>query len=161
MNVKTRLWFGIFVFLVFIAGVATGSLLERVFNRSWPGPMMGAVRVEGGGPGAFAVAVPGEPGRPAFAMTGPAPGMLAGVFADELKLTDPQRKQIETIFESHRPQLSVLRDSVREKFEQERKAIDAEIEKVLTPEQRERFHEINERMRSRAFPPGGFPGRPF
>jgi Spy/CpxP family protein refolding chaperone len=160
MNVKTRLWFAIFVTLVFIAGAATGSLLERVFNRPWRGPMMGAVRVGGGGE-TFAVGVPAEPGRPAFAVTGPAPGMLAGVFAEELKLTDAQRKQIETIFESHRPQLSVLRDSVREKFEQERKAIDAEIEKVLTPEQRERFHEISERMRSRAFPPGGFPGRPF
>lgn len=160
MNVKTRLWFGIFVFLVFIAGVATGSLLERVFNRPWQGPMMGAVRVDGGGE-AFAVGVPPMPGRPAFAVTGPAPGMLAGVFADELKLTDAQRTQIEKIFESHRPQLSELRDSVREKFEQERKAMDAEIEKVLTPEQRERFHVISERMRSRPFPPGGFPGRPF
>lgn len=159
MNVKARLWFGIFVFLVFIAGVATGSLLERVFNRSWPPPMMGAMRVDGGGE-AFVVGGPGA-GRPAFAVTGPAPGMLAGVFADELKLSDAQRKQIEAIFESHRPQLSVLRDSVREKFEQERKAMDAEIEKVLTPEQRDRFREISERMRSRPFPPGGFPGRPF
>jgi Spy/CpxP family protein refolding chaperone len=161
MNPKTRLWFGIFVFLVFIAGGATGSLLERVFNRSWPGPMMGAVRVEGGNEAFVVGGPPGLPGRPGFAVTGPAPGMLAGVFADELKLTDPQRKQIETIFESHRPQLTELRESVREKFEQERKAIDAEIEKVLTPEQRDRFHEINARMRSRPFPPGAFPGRPF
>jgi Spy/CpxP family protein refolding chaperone len=159
MNVKTRLWFGIFVALVFIAGVATGSLLERVFNRPlWAGmpgmPMGATVRIDGGPPGF------GGRGGP-FAMATPAPGMLAGVFAEELKLTDDQRKQIETIFESHRPQLSVLRDSVRDKFEQERKAIDAEIEKVLTPEQRERFHEINDRMRTRALPPGAFPGRPF
>lgn len=129
MNVKTRLWFGTFVALVFIAGVATGSLLERIFNRP-----------------AFAFASPAPPG----------PGMLADVFAEELKLTSDQRTQIEAIFESRRPQLKLLRDSVRDKFEEERKTMDAEIEKLLTPEQRDRFHEINERLRARPFPP-----RPF
>jgi Spy/CpxP family protein refolding chaperone len=142
MNENSRLWFGIFVSLVFTAGAATGSLLERVFNRPASGPvaMMSPIGGVGFGNVAFTMAAPIPPGLapPGLALQG-----LASTLAQELKLDDGQRKKIDAIFEARRTRLGELRDSVRTRFETERREIDTEIERVLTPDQRKQFHELN------------------
>jgi len=65
-----------------------------------------------------------------------------------LDFTPDQSKQIETILERQRGRMDALRDSTH-----------AEIERVLTPEQRARFRELERRL-LRFGPPPGAPGNP-
>lgn len=88
---------------------------------------------------------------------------------DVLQLTPEQRKQIEAIFRQSAPNFRRFRkppspDSIpdRSEFMEQRKKLDAEIEAVLTPEQREKYQEFKQ-YRDFPFdrssrPPFGKPG---
>ena len=106
-------------------------------------------------------------------------GAMAGVFADHwmmrhgprghlgraaeelmhrrlkshLDLTDEQDKKIEEIIRRRHQRMTEIWDSVRPHVRAEIDATNAEIEKVLTPEQREKF----QKMRIHLGPPGGPP----
>lgn len=76
----------------------------------------------------------------------------------ELHFDAKQRTSVTTIIESHRTRIDATWSSVRPQVEKEIDATNAEIEKVLTPEQREKFKALQVKMRSRsrhgAPPPG-------
>ena len=119
---RTRIWFSLFVLAVFCVGFASGVLIDR--------------RV-----------VPPPPGGPGFGMRGmgpgtgggPAPGRLIERLDSELHLTSDQREQVERIFETRRRGLEAVQNDVLARAEKEQRELQAEIRKVLTPEQQQRF----------------------
>lgn len=78
----------------------------------------------------------------------------------QLHLNPQQRVQIEGIIERHRARMQSIMSGVRPQMRQEIDSANAEIEKVLTPEQRTQFEKTRMRMRPRRGmgpPPGGMP----
>jgi len=159
VSTGTRLWFGVFTTLVFLAGVAIGLLLDRLPQPSLA-PATNAMAVQGAP--ASGVPIGGVPiaGVP-FPQPGPAG--VASILADDLALTAAQRDEIAVILAAKREALGAFREHVRERFLQQRQEINAEIERVLTPAQRERFQAL---QRVRIDGPGpqatpDSPARPF
>lgn len=76
---------------------------------------------------------------------------------DELKFTPQQRDEVTRILEVRRQRISVINAAVRPQVRHEIEETNAEIEKLLTPEQREKFEQIKMRMlprHDREIPPG-------
>ena len=141
---RVRLWFALFVLVVFGVGLAGGVVLNRSFVRRasfdrlsdrWRGPI--DVGPGGQGPG-------GGPRRGA----GPPPGVLVDRLARELDLTADQRTKIEEVLAARRTRLETVQREVRERFDAEQRGLRDEIRKVLTPEQQEKFDK-NEQQRGR------------
>ena len=119
---RTRIWFSLFVLAVFCVGLGSGVLIgRRVVPLSPGGPGFG---MRGMGPGTGG---------------GPAPGRLIERLDSELHLTSDQRAQVERIFETRRQGLEAVRNDVLARAEKEQRELQAEIRKVLTPEQQQRF----------------------
>lgn len=68
----------------------------------------------------------------------------------ELHFDAKQRTSVTTIIESHRKNIDATWSSVRPQVEKEIDATNAEIEKLLTPDQREKFKALQAKMRSRS-----------
>lgn len=135
-------------------GIASGAVAGGGANGR-PGPMTAASA------GARAAAGSGVAPAPADAWPAPAPlaanagGLpgtvvpnavptaLAGQMAQELRLTDAQRKQIEAIYDAQRQKLSEILESNRQRLTLERRETDEAVEKVLTPRQRQRYRDMN------------------
>lgn len=120
-----RAWFGVFVAVVFGAGVATGLLLHHYLE-----PPLAADT-----PPRFFVAPPGA--------------RLTTLMADELELTPEQQQQLASILAARRQKLGELRQTLRLHFEREATGVGAEIAHILTPAQRKRFEALQSEMRSR------------
>ena len=127
-----RLWLVLFCLVVFIGGAASGVLVNTWLIRS-----TGPPRIERPGMGR------------GFRSSERPAGALLGRMSDELDLTDDQRQQLEAVFETQRESLRGFYREVRERFEAEQGDIRAEVEKILTPDQQERFHELTRRRRMR------------
>lgn len=67
----------------------------------------------------------------------------------ELKLDPQQRARIETIVEARRQRIDAIWSSARPAVMQEIDATNAEIDKVLNPDQRVKFKALQARMRNR------------
>jgi Spy/CpxP family protein refolding chaperone len=118
---RTRIWFSLFVLAVFSVGLASGVLIGR---RLAPPPPRGAgFAMRGMGPGSG----------------GPPPGRLIERLDAELNLTADQHAQVERIFEARRRGLEAVQNDVLARAEKEQRELQAEIRKVLTPEQQQRF----------------------
>ena len=117
---RTRLWFSLFVLVVFCVGMAGGIVVGR---RMAPPPPRG---------GMF---LPGEPGQG----RGRGPGPLIDRLDREVQLTPEQRTRVQAIFDARRGRLEEVQREVIARAEQERRALQDEIRKVLTPEQQARF----------------------
>ena len=126
MNDKNlRAWFVVFVVAVFMAGVGGGLLLDR-FVRP-PGPR-GMPR--------------GRADMPMAGLRGPGRGPgLANALANDLRLTPDQKTKLDAILAERQKRIQQVQDDVRNKFQSEQRDLRAEIEKILTPEQRKRFDE--------------------
>ena len=74
------------------------------------------------------------------------PGHLAAYLTHELKLNDHQRVQIETIVNDHRTKIDAAYKNVQPQMRKEIDAANAEIEAVLTPDQRTKFRAMRERV---------------
>lgn len=137
---RTRIWFSLFVLAVFVAGMGAGILVGRRMN---PGPLFGPPPpFEGrGGRG-------GPPGPPP-------PDALIDRLDRDLGLTADQRSAIQKIFETRREPLERVRREMRDRMDQEQRELQAEIRKVLSPEQQPRFDEWLERDRERGRGRGG------
>ena len=122
-----RLWAGLFVLMVFSAGLAAGFAV-----RPWvdPEPPRG-FRGRGG------------PTPPPARMTD---RLLDRLDAD-VDLSDDQRRRLREVFEARRLRFRELNASVREQFEAERTQLNAEIAAILTAEQLEVFESRIVRMR--------------
>ena len=70
-------------------------------------------------------------------------------FNRELHLSADQKKKIEAIFDAKHPEMFALQAEVRPKFEALRNSAQAEIQKILDPEQRKKFDQMNARMEER------------
>ncbi len=80
----------------------------------------------------------------------PRGGFVAGRIADrldrELHLTPQQKTQVQQILDRHRTRIDAIMSSARPQVRQEIDATNAEIEKILTPEQRAQFAKMPMRM---------------
>lgn len=73
---------------------------------------------------------------------GPDVERMVGRFRRELKLDDAQAAKVREALESRRAKHEALRQEHEARFKALRAEIDADIEKLLTGEQRERFAEM-------------------
>jgi len=129
-----KLWFAVFVLVVFCIGAAAGVVADRnrVFGRRPFGMMRGAP---------------------------PKPGEIADRMSRELGLTSDQRTQLEAVFQRNGDRLEKFRTETGAQFNVLRKQLDSEISAILTPGQRAKFEEERKR-RERSRPPReGGPGR--
>jgi Spy/CpxP family protein refolding chaperone len=67
----------------------------------------------------------------------------------ELQLSPQQKSQVQQIIEKHRAKIDATMSSVRPQVRAELDATNAEIEKVLTPEQRTKFANLRMRVGAR------------
>lgn len=72
-----------------------------------------------------------------------------------LDLTDQQREQIEQILERRHERIHQLMQTTRPQVHREVEAANAEIERLLTPEQREKFKDMKMRLGPRGRRPSG------
>lgn len=72
---------------------------------------------------------------------GAVPPKLAPELAEELQLSDTQRKKIEAIYDMRQHALDEILDSTRKRVELERDQTLAAVERVLTPNQRKQYRE--------------------
>jgi Spy/CpxP family protein refolding chaperone len=169
---RRRLWFAIFVVVVFCLGMATGGVVADRYRASGP-RTFGMVRV--GGPmfsGQMVERVSreleltpkqrqrleeiAEKLRP----SAPGPGHIADRMSQDLDLTPAQRIQLETVLQRNGERLERFRGDTAAKFDALRRQLDSEISVILTPEQRARFDEERKR-RERTRPHGPGEPRPF
>ena len=66
-------------------------------------------------------------------------------FSRELRLTPDQKEKVAQILESKRQQIAALRDQIRPRFEEVRNTSKAEIQKLLSPDQQQRFEKLQAR----------------
>ena len=133
MSERRNLVIAIVVAFVFgIAGGVIGTLgTIAIVHHHGGGPFFGGPRHPGEHAGDWRRdRGPGRPGRPVR----PGPERLLR----QLDLTEEQQTRIEAILDAARPRYAAVRESTR-----------AEIDRVLTPEQRTKLKEIEDR----------FPGR--
>jgi Spy/CpxP family protein refolding chaperone len=137
---RTRIWFSLFVLAVFCVGLATGLLIGRRMGEP-PPPRRG--------PG-FANGPMGPPPGPG----GLPPGRLLDRLERDLDLTAEQKATLEPILNARRKRLEDVHESVVARAEQEQRELQAEIRKVLTPEQQKRFDRwLQDAPRGRRGPP--------
>lgn len=141
---RVRVWFTLFVLVVFCVGLAGGILIgrqipgQRPFDRLLRGPR--------------------EVGPP-LAGDGRRGGLLRGLLIErlsrDLELTAEQRTTIDGALASSRTRLDTMQQDVRDRFDTERRTIRDEIRKVLTPAQQQKFDQIERdgRGRGRRGPP--------
>ena len=134
---KVRVWFALFVLVIFCVGLAGGALvarrllpMERPIDRLMRGPRAGG---------------PGDPdgGR------GPMRGLLIERLARDLDLTAEQRTKVDQALASSRGRLDTLQRDVRDRFDAERRTVRDEIRGVLTPEQQQKFDAMEKDGRGR------------
>lgn len=144
-STSMRLWVGLFVLVVFVAGVAGGvalrpwvaSDLQPEFGRRGPR--------RGGG-------------------AGPAAGRLFDRISADIDLTADQGQQLRAVFETRGQRMREIDQEVQDLFETEQAQMNAEIAEILTPEQMEIFKNEIVLMRGRLRSPpwrGGPRGREF
>jgi Spy/CpxP family protein refolding chaperone len=71
---------------------------------------------------------------------------------ERLQLTDEQKPQVRQIFGDTREQLEALRRESEPRVAEIRRQADERLQKVLTPEQWQRFEQMKEEMRGRRGP---------
>lgn len=74
---------------------------------------------------------------------------------ERLQLTDEQKPQVRQIFGDTREQLESLRRESEPRVSEIRRQADERLQKVLTPEQWQRFAQMKEEMRQRRGSRGG------
>jgi Spy/CpxP family protein refolding chaperone len=119
---RVRIWFSVFVLVVFCVGLAGGIVIGRHMGpppRDLPefGPM-------GGAPG-------GVP---------PGPHLIDRL-STVLQLSEDQRTKIAAILDARRQKLNQLHEDAITRASTEQREMRAEIRNVLTPDQQKRFDE--------------------
>lgn len=121
ITLRTRVWVGLFVLVVFLAGLAAGVVAA---------PWLGF------GP------------RPGF-FRGPGPplsGRLIERMSSTLDLTDDQTARLEAVLDARRDTFRAISRDMRNRIETERETFRSAIAEVLTPEQMETFESEIVRM---------------
>ena len=131
---RGRLWVGLFVAVVFVLGMAAGLGLARVVHVGPPFGMLFGPR---------------RPPPP------PTPAMMAERLTRDLGLTAEQKAQLEVVLRQGSERLQRFHAETGEAYGKLRKELDADIERLLTPEQQTKFRE----RRPGPGPRGGRPPR--
>ena len=142
-DTSTRLWAGLFVLVVFVAGLAAGVVVIRLS----PGPEAGFGR-------------PGAPGRPG----GSPPARMNERLIDRMAaagmdLTPEQARQLRAVFATRQGRLRDMNEEIRGLFEAQQVQMNADIAEILTPDQMEVFDSEIVRMRRQPRGPRGRGGR--
>lgn len=116
---KSRIWFAVFMLIVFLIGLGTGMAIDR-YAASGRRAARGF-----GGMG-----------------SGPRPAVVAERMSRELDLSDTQQQQLEEVFERGAGRFERFRRENRQRFVALSQQLSAEVEAILTPEQREQFREL-------------------
>lgn len=144
-DTTTRLWAGLFVLVVFVAGLAAGVVI-----RPWFGP--GPTR-EFGPRGLVG-------GRSPDRMT---ERLFDRIAATDIDLTPEQDRQLRAVFATRQSRLRDMNEEIRGLFETQQADMNAEISALLTPAQMEIFENEIVRMRRQRGGPrgrGGLRGQP-
>lgn len=148
---RARLWVGLFVLVVFLAGLGTGIVAS---------PWLGFGPRPGFGPGRGGPPVP------------PISGRMMERMASRLDLSDEQQERLSALFDARRERYRTIgremRREMRARFAAEQETLRAAIAEILTPEQMELFDAEIVRMREERRRRGGdrdrrergFGGRP-
>ena len=128
---RARIWFALFVLVVFCLGGAGGFVLGRHLPDFPRRPDARGPGGRGGGP--FGRGVPG-------------PGVAAGLppsafarLADEVGLDEAQRAQVRGVLEDHRRKFEQVHREARDRFDGEQRELFAAIRALLRPDQVQRF----------------------
>jgi hypothetical protein len=139
---RARIWFALFVLVVFCLGGAGGFILGRYVQQfpRRPGPRSDPRGLEGRG-------MPrGLPVPPAFGRgpAGPAglPPEVANRLATELNLDEAQRAQFRAVLEDHRRKFEEVHREARDRFDSEQRELHAAIRALLRPDQVQRFDQF-------------------
>jgi Spy/CpxP family protein refolding chaperone len=124
---RTRIWFSLFVLVVFCVGLASGVMIGRRLPPGRPG----IGRPFGLGPG-------GPPGG----RRGGASAPLLDRMTTELSLSDGQRAQVDAILRERRDRLDTFRRETNERFVTEQRELRDDIRKLLTPAQQQKFDRL-------------------
>lgn len=122
---RAKVWFALFVLVVFCAGAAAGVFVGRRFDapeRAWRGG-------------------PPDPAGPPGRGGGPPPEVLLRRLTADLDLDAAQREEVGRVLRSSRDRIEGLQHDVRQQFDREQQNLRDEIRKVLRPDQRERFEQ--------------------
>jgi hypothetical protein len=138
-----RIWFALFVLVVFCLGGAGGFIAGRHLPPPFDAP---AEPGDGRGPG-FGRGGPGRRGGPPFARGGPGgpvglPPEVALRLADELRLDDAQRTKFRTLLDDHRAKFEQVHREARERFDSEQRELQQAIRGLLRPDQVQRFDQF-------------------
>lgn len=86
----------------------------------------------------------------------PKPEMIAERMARDLGLDETQKKRLKDVFAAHEEEMRSLHKDALGRFEALRGRIDAEIEGILTPDQKVEFARFRERAQAKRPRPDGF-----
>ena len=124
ITLPTRVWVGLFVLVVFLAGLAAG-VAAAPWLRFDPRPGFGSFR---------------GPGPP------PVSSRLIERMSSTLDLTDDQTVRLEAVLDARRDTFRAISRDMRNRVEAERETFRSAIAEILTPEQMERFESEIVRM---------------
>ncbi len=71
-------------------------------------------------------------------------------FSKELHLTGDQEKQVAAIFEAQHPKMVALQNQMQPQFEALRLSTQAQVQKILRPDQQKKFDALNAEMEERS-----------
>jgi hypothetical protein len=131
---RARIWFALFVLVVFCAGAASGLVIGRHIGPPPPGGPFAFLHGRRGGPGPFGAGFRGDRGGPP-----PLPPGMLNRLTDELALDAAQRTQVQKILDDRRSRLEEVHREAREKFDREQKDLHEAIRAVLRPDQQQKF----------------------
>ena len=135
---RTRVWMGLFVLVVFLAGLGAGVVA---------GPWLGFGPRPGFGPGRGGPTVP------------PIGGRMLERIGSRLDLSDDQRARLSALFDARRERYRALgremRREMRARFAAEQETLRAAIAEILTPAQLDLFDAELVRLRDERGRRGG------
>jgi uncharacterized membrane protein len=141
---RARIWFALFVLVVFCLGGAGGFMLGRhlpTFPEWRRPPDRDGLDSRG-----FARGRRGDPPPPLLrgGRGGPAglPPEIAARLADDLRLDDAQRAQFRKVLDDHRAKFEQVHRDARERFDREQQDLRGAIRAFLRPDQVQRFDQF-------------------
>jgi uncharacterized membrane protein len=144
---RARMWFGLFVLVVFLLGGAGGFVAGRLVP-----PIRGArfgPPPDGPGGDGFRRGGPGGPGRGPLFGRGPGapalPPQLLDRLTRDVQLDATQREQIRKVLEERRDRFEDVHREARERFDKEQRDLHAAIRAVLRPDQQQKFDDFLDR----------------